>query len=158
YVYPISAGLPGTLTVNGNFSETDASVVQVLRGTAVGQFGTINVTGSVTLQGGVLQVDQSGFNFAAGQTFTVFTFAPGSLTGTFARVQVGAFIGNDNSVNIGGGLTVNVVYNNAGGNVQLQVVSTPATGDHWTTGSGTGLWTTGANWSTGVPGAADNAI
>jgi Ca2+-binding RTX toxin-like protein len=158
YVYPISAGSPGTLTVNGNFSETGASVVQVLRGTSAGQFGVINVTGSVTLQGGVLQVDQSGFNFAAGQTFTVFTFAPGSLTGTFARVQVGAFIGNDNSVNIGGGLTVNVVYNNAGGNIQLQVANTPATGDHWTTGSGTGLWTTGANWSTGVPGAADNAV
>ena len=79
------------------------------------------------------------------------TYAPGSLSGLFAALQngSGSLSANPTYLNLGGGLTLGVNYNNSAGNVQLQVVNTPATTvENWN--GGTGNWSTGSGWSSGA--------
>jgi hypothetical protein len=72
---------------------------------------------TVTLTGGDLHL--SGVTFALGQEFDdIMTFQPGALTGTFATVQGG---GNGRFVDIGNGLRLNVIYDNAGGDISIEV-------------------------------------
>jgi hypothetical protein len=165
-------GSPGTLTINGNFVENGANVVEMLRQPQVTPLASkIAVSGSVTLMGGALQIDDvggidNGIPLAAGQTYTIMTFA--SLSGTFANVQDGAYIGIGSSVNIGGGLTLNVVYNAS--SIQLQVAATSHTGvdafaptvqnnnEPGGVPNGSYDWSNASNWSGGIPGASTTAV
>jgi len=57
-----------------------------------------------------------------GQVFEdIMTFQPGELTGTFATLQGG---GNGTSVDLGNGLTLDAIYDNAGGDISLEVTKT----------------------------------
>ena len=49
------------------------------------------------------------------------TFQPGELTGTFATILGG---GDGTSVDLGNGLTLEAIYDNAGGDISLEVVKT----------------------------------
>ena len=112
----------GTLTVNGSYSLSGGgTLAEVLTGTSSGQAAQIRVTGgAVNLQGGTLQIEPSGFGLAAGQSFTILTFTPGSLTGTFSTIADGPFTGSVNRVNVAGGLSLNVVYDNAAGDIRTR--------------------------------------
>ncbi|HEX7326860.1 MAG TPA: choice-of-anchor D domain-containing protein [Rhodanobacteraceae bacterium] len=152
---------PGTLTINGNFTNDgtgeEAAFDNTTAGTVVSNLnpGTsgseqITVSGAVTLLGGTLQGDAvNGFNYTAGQTETVMNFTPGKLTGVFAGVQNGgSAISPGTSTDLGNGLTLGVEYNDQQGNVQLVVVNTPTTTtDTWS--GGTGNWSTAAGWGAG---------
>ena len=117
-----NSSLAAVLTVNGNYAQSGGTFDALLHGTGA-QIDAVNVGGgdSVHLTGGNLQV--SGVAFALGQMFNdIMTFQPGELSGTFATLQGG---GNGNSVNLGNGLTLEALYNNAGGNISLEVIPTP---------------------------------
>jgi hypothetical protein len=75
---------------------------------------------TVTLTSGDLE--PTGVTFALGQEFDdIMTFEPGELTGTFATILGG---GDGTSVNLGDGLTLEAIYDNAGGDISLEVIST----------------------------------
>ena len=116
---------PGTLAVQGTYLQTGGGVLdEDITGINAGQASAIAATGSVTLQGGTLDIITSGsFAFAAGQSFTVMSFGSGDLTGTFAALQYGSLTGDANHVDLGGGLTLVASYNNAQGNITLQAVT-----------------------------------
>ena len=116
-----NSSLAAVLTVNGNYAQSGGTFDALLHGTGI-QIDAVNVGGgdSVHLTGGNLQV--SGVAFALGQMFNdIMTFTPNDLTGTFATLQGG---GNGNMVNLGNGLTLEALYNNAGGNISLKVIPT----------------------------------
>jgi hypothetical protein len=82
-VNPGSAGAAGTLTINGNYSQTATGSLNVdLGGTAAGSSDQLAVSGTATL-GGRLNVATIGsFAPVFGNTFQVLTF--GSSSGNFA--------------------------------------------------------------------------
>ena len=153
----VSGGIneqPGTLTVNGNFTNAGAgTVASYLSGSPSGNTQvTVGNGNAVTLQGGTISgTPVNGLTYAAGQTFTAMNFQPGNLTGLFAGVANGTGAPTPGtSTNLGGGLTLGVVYNDHAGNIQLQIVNTPAsTIDVWN--GGTGTWGAAGDWSAGVP-------
>jgi len=113
--------LPATLINNGNYSQSGGTFDALLHGTGV-QIDEVNVTSghSVNLTGGDLEA--FGVTFALGQVFEdIMTFQPGELTGTFATLQGG---GNGTSVDLGNGLTLDAIYDNAGGDISLEVTKT----------------------------------
>ena len=143
----------GTLNIHGSLLNTAAGTVQALiQGTGAGQTSVVNVaSGPVSLAGGTLNAATSnGYGFALGDTLTVATFAPGSLTGVFSALASGAASGDGVSANLGNGLTLDASYNNHAGDIQLQVVATPTTtADAWTGGAGN--FSTAGQWTHGVP-------
>ncbi len=142
-------GAPATLTVNGSYNQTGGTLAALLQGTSPSQIGTLAVQSgnAVNLNGGNLAHAAGSIAYAAGQSFAdVATFQPGQLFGTFGQLE-GA--GNGTSVNLGGGLTLEAFYNNAAGNISLQVVDTPATTALiWK--DATGSWDTAGDWTTGT--------
>jgi len=129
------------LTVNGSYNQNGGTLAALLQGTGAGQIGQAHLTNgtSLNLNGGNLARAPGSINYAAGQTFSnVVTFQPGQLFGTFTQLEG---LGNGVSANLGGGLTLEALYNNAAGNVTLQVVNTPAS-NTITWNDGTGNWTT----------------
>ena len=113
--------LPATLINNGNYSQSGGTFDGLLHGTGI-QIDEVNVTNghSVNLTGGDLEA--FGVTFALGQVFEdIMTFQPGELTGTFATLQGG---GNGTSVDLGNGLTLDAIYDNAGGDISLEVTKT----------------------------------
>ncbi len=145
---------PGTLTINGNFTNTSTgTVASYLSGSPSGNTQvTVGSSGNVLLQGGTISgAPINGLSYAAGQTFTAMNFQPGNLTGLFAGVANGTNTPTlGTSTNLGNNLTLGVVYNDHAGNIELQVVNTPAsTADTWN--GGTGSWATAGAWSAGVP-------
>src|ERR1700746_66285 len=137
-------GNPDTLTVNGSYNQTSGTLAALLQGTGAGQIGQVHLTNgtSLNLDGGNLARAPGSINYAAGQTFSnVVTFQPGQLFGTFTQLEG---LGNGVSANLGGGLTLEALYNNAAGNITLQVVNTPA--------SNTITWNDGpGNWTPDTP-------
>ena len=144
-----SNGAPATLTINGNYNQSGGTLAALSQGTSAGQIGTVAVASghSLNLNGGNLASASGSIAYAAGQIFdNVVTFQPGQLFGTFTELQG---LGNGVSANLGGGLTLEALYNNSAGNITLEVVSTPATtGFTWT--DGTANWNTAGDWSGGV--------
>ena len=122
-----------------------------LLGSAAGQYATADATGAVSLAGGSLNVNVQNFSLAAGDLFTLMNFAAGDLSGIFAGFYVNGYpYYSGVSANIGNGLTAGLVYNDQAGNVELEVVATPATTtETWTAGNG--AWSTTADWSNGAP-------
>ena len=142
---------PGTLTVTGTYSQSGAGILQeVLTGTAAGQHSTLAVSGAANIQGGTLNADVF-FTLAAGEILPVMTFAKGTLPGLFSAIEDGSYSGNGAFVALGtSGLTLGALYNVAAGNIELQVLTTPATmADSWNGGAGN--WNTMADWTAGVP-------
>jgi hypothetical protein len=155
-VFGGSPNVPGNLTVDGNYTEGANGVfASVITGTASNQVGTLAVNGGATLDGGVLDLQLTNFTPTLGQSFTVMTFTPGSLTGAFGAVEDDGALGDGTGVDIGGGLRLAVTYDNADGKITANVVSV-ASGDAWSGASAN--WSTAADWSTGVPGSSDTAI
>ena len=90
-------------------------------------FGTLAVNGTVSL-GGTLNVDQlGGFKFKAGETFEIITLKKGGLTGEFSAIDDGSLKGNAHDVVLGGGLDLVALYNNASGQIDLDVQATTVT-------------------------------
>ena len=83
---PGNATAPGTLRIDGTYSQSFAGVLGIdLGGTSPGQFDVVAVNGDVML-GGRLEVRfLHGFQAALGDSFRVMTFA--SRQGTFATVE-----------------------------------------------------------------------
>lgn len=71
----------GTLTVNGNYTQTNNATLQ-LEITPSGQSDRINATGSATIDGSL--VVTGGGSFSAGTTYTILT-APNGVNGTFSN-------------------------------------------------------------------------
>ena len=139
---PLTAG---ALTVNGNYTQTSAGIFNLgLGGLAPGsQFGFLGVTGNALIDG-TLNVNLLNTFFpAVGNTFTFLTTG-GTVTGTFANV---------NGLNIGHGEILSVIY---GSNYVELSTGYSSTTDLWN--GGTGVWSTGSQWSIGVPQPAFDTI
>ena len=151
---------PGTLTIDGSYAQTATGVLEediASSGTPGTDFSVLSVNGPVQL-GGALQINAlNGFTLAAGQTFDIMNFTSGGLAGEFATLGYGAFSGSGNGVvGIGNNLDVSVNYDDAGGDLVLQVGAL----DTWN--GTTDLWSganDGSNWSTGAkPTAAEDVL
>ncbi len=131
--------------------ESGARLDLWINGTNTGQNGTIAATGGITLDGGTLYVFSDSY-VAAGQSFTLATFASGELVGIFDALgsPYTGGVGDGTTLDYGNGLTLGLHYNDQAGNIELEVVATPVdTADSWT--ATTGTWSAAANWSSGVP-------
>ena len=148
-----TSDVPGTLTVTGTYSQSGAGILQeVLTGTAAGQQSTLAVSGAANIQGGTLNADVF-FTLAAADGILpgpVMTFAKGNLPGLFSEIEYGSYGGNGTFVNLPGNLTLGALYNIAAGNIELQVLATPATTTNSWSGAA-GNWSTAADWTAGLP-------
>ena len=159
------SSLPGTLTVNGSYSQSGSGILQgdiytpdtqpssVI--SVTGSPGTPGAAGSVNLAGGTLLIDAIS-SLALDTPYTVMAFGADHLYGEFTNVKtagggLGSFIGNSTGVPITAGSfsgdTLDVLYNEASGTIQVELVATPTrTTYDWDVGSGT--WgSTAAGWS-----------
>ena len=151
----------GTLTVSGAYDQSGSSTLQadIITG-ATQQSSTVKVTGSpgtpgapgsVNLSGGTLLIE--GENTLAVDTpYTVMSFGSNHLYGEFKQVQtagsLGNFIGNRTSVNVGNNETLEVLYNEASGTIQVELVATPSTTTYrWDIGSGTWNASSAKDWN-----------
>ena len=87
HVIPGDSGTAGTLTINGNYTQsTNGSLNIAVGGTTAGsQYDQLDVNGTATLGGtlGITLID--GFTPTLGQTFTVVTSSP--LSSTFGTIN-----------------------------------------------------------------------
>jgi hypothetical protein len=158
-------GTPATLNVSGAYSQSGSGILQTDINTGnpqqssiiavSGSPGTPDTPGSVNLSGGTLLIDDQS-SLVLNTPYTVMTFAANDLYGQFAQVQtegtLGSHTGNGNSVNLGNGDTLEVLYNEAAGDIQVELVSTPASTSYtWDVGSGTWNALSGGDWN--PPGA-----
>jgi outer membrane autotransporter protein len=74
----------GTLTVNGNYTQSAASTYQV-EVNAAGQSDKLNVTGGATINGGTVAVQAQSGAYARNTTYTILT-AAGGVSGSYADV------------------------------------------------------------------------
>jgi hypothetical protein len=152
---------PATLNVSGPYSQSGTGVLQADINTGNSQQssiiavsgtpGTPGTPGSVNLSGGTLLINaESGL--ALNTPYTVMTFAANDLYGQFAQIEtegtLGSHTGSGNSVNLGNGDTLEALYNEAAGDIQVELVSTPAnTAYTWDVGSGTWNASSGGDWN-----------
>ncbi|MBV9860284.1 MAG: hypothetical protein JO038_09310, partial [Alphaproteobacteria bacterium] len=167
---PTNGNALATLTVAGVYNESGAGVLQAdINNNDTPTSGVIAVTGgpgspetagSVNLQGGTLEVNLESSNLTVGTPYTVMTFGGGRLYGIFGTVategSLGTNSGSGTSVALTSGNyagdTLQVLYNDAAGTIQVEIVS-PAAANAYTWIAGPGNWDTAADWSpTGVPG------
>ena len=73
----------GTLTVNGNFSQTGGTYV--VEANAAGQSDRINATGTATINGGTVQVAAASGSYANSTTYTILN-ATGGVSGAYSNV------------------------------------------------------------------------
>ena len=125
----------GTLNVDGAYQQSGSGVLQTDINTGdsqqssiiavTGTPGTPGAAGSVNLAGGTLLIDAQS-SLALNTPYTVMTFGAGDLYGEFAQVEtegsLGSNTGNGDSVNLGDGETLEVLYNEAAGDIQVEVV------------------------------------
>ena len=151
----------GTLNVDGAYEQSGSGVLQTDINTGdsqqssiiavTGTPGTPGTAGSVNLEGGTLLIDAE-TSLALNTPYTVMTFGAGDLYGEFAQVEtegsLGSFTGNGDSVSVGGGETLEVLYNEAAGDIQVELVTTPSSTTYdWDIGSGTWNASSGADWN-----------
>jgi hypothetical protein len=151
----------GTLNLDGAYEQSGSGVLQTDINTgdsqqssiiaATGTPGTPGAAGSVNLAGGVLLIDAQS-SLALNTPYTVMTFGADDLYGQFGEIEtegsLGSHTGNGDTVNLGNGDTLEVLYNEASGDVQVEVVTTPASTTYtWDVGSGTWNASSGADWN-----------
>jgi len=77
---------PGTLTINGNYTQTEFATLMIqIAGANAGDFSVLNVLGNADLNGTLDPVLLDGFIPMIGQTFTFLDYA--SLTGEFSGIE-----------------------------------------------------------------------
>ncbi len=91
-------------------------------------------------------------SLAVDTPYTVMSFGANHLYGEFSQVEtegsLGNFIGNSTSVNVGNNETLEVLYNEASGTVQVELVATPSkTTYDWDIGSGTWNASSAGDWN-----------
>jgi hypothetical protein len=115
-----------------------------------GSLGTPGAAGSVNLAGGTLLIDAIS-TLVPDTRYTVMSFGANHLYGEFGQVetegQLGNFSGNRTSVNLGNGNSLDVLYNEASGTVQVELVATPKATYNWDTGSGTWDAKSAGDWN-----------
>ena len=131
--------------INTGFTQ-QSSIISV-----TGSPGTPGAPGSVNLAGGTLLIDGES-SLAVDTPYTVMTFGPNHLYGEFGQVEtegtLGSFIGNSTGVNVGNDETLEVLYNEASGTIQVELVETPTkTTYDWDIGSGTWNASSAADWN-----------
>ena len=111
-VAPGDAGAPGTLTVDGSYTQGgDASLAIAIDG--FGNFSVLDVLGSASLDGSV--AFDFGFTPTAGDSFTFLTTTPGALSGMFSSESFSGFSCP----------YCTLAYNDSAGTVSLDVGSGP---------------------------------
>ena len=125
-----SIGIPGTLSVNGTYNQSGTGNLEA----NIGSGGTVSAVvadtgGFVNLSGGTLSVSSTP---SVGSLLTVMTFGAGDLVGQFAAVQDGSAIGDGSNVNLGDGTTLEVFYNNDGGDIQIERVNNTSLATNYT--------------------------
>ena len=151
----ISGGANGQLTpltIQGALTNTANGVLLSYESASPATATRVAVAGPLALQGGTLEANAvNGLTFAPGQSATVATFTPGSMSGLFEYLQNGNGSASTHPtyLNLGNGTTLDVNYNVNAGNVELTTVATPSsTAESWKGGSG--LWSTGSDWNSGA--------
>ena len=106
----------GTASAPGYYQLANGTLGEYI---SMSTFGVIDIEngGLVTLNGTLDIVLQLAFNPAVGSSYDFITFTPGGLAGTFASIQ--------NDVFNGGAEKWVLLYNNAGGYVELEAQPTP---------------------------------
>jgi hypothetical protein len=157
-VSPGGDSAAGVLTINGNYTLTEAGLLRIkLGGTTVGsQYDQLRVNGSGQSGNGVLagtlEVDLiNGFSPALNDSFQILTFS--SHSGNFTT---------ENLPILGGGLFLDPVLSTTSLTLVTKEGSSsvppPPNTVFWINTSG-GDWSTATNWSTGkVPGATDDVV
>ena len=85
----------GLMTVSGDFTQQPSGQLLIdLGGTTPGtQYDQVDVSGNVTLAGGLNVTFINGFVSTAGETFTIIkNDGPNAVNGTFAGLAEGAFL------------------------------------------------------------------
>jgi hypothetical protein len=136
-------GTPGTLTINGAYTQTASGVYNELISSTAN--GLLNVSGNTTLVSGAsLDITLlAGFNPAPGTTYTVLGYG-GTEGGTFSITDP-TFNGGTEmwGISYGTGSNSDIVL--TAESVTVPPTSVTAT---WTTGAtGNGHWTTATEWS-----------
>jgi hypothetical protein len=109
------------LTVSGTYNQSGTGDLEANIGSGGTSSGVVAVTGGyVNLNGGTLAVSSTP---AVGSLLTAMTFGAGDLVGQFAAVQDGSAIGNGSNVTLGDGTSLEVFYNNDGGNIEIERVN-----------------------------------
>jgi autotransporter-associated beta strand protein len=99
-VSPGSAGVPGMLTVVGNYTQAQYAHLMIqIAGMSADQFSVLNVLGNANLNGFLDPVLLNGFVPTLGDSFTFLNYA--SLTGEFSQIRHRFF---------GDGLQWSVIY------------------------------------------------
>ncbi|AOF82424.1 hypothetical protein BSY238_2488 [Methyloversatilis sp. RAC08] len=130
----------GTLSVTGNFVQTDTGVLDLwIGGTSAGTYDQLAVSGSVTL-GGTLVVTEDP-SYTRGPLSLALITAGSGISGTFATIDTPV-----------AGYTTAV----DGNAFRISFGSIVCGGICWDGGAGTALWTDAANWSgDALPGLND---
>ncbi len=118
-VHPGSPGSPGTLTVNGRYSQGAGGALNVnINGTSSGQYGLLAVNGNVADLGGTLNVIPSASYQSAAATGDDIAFGldAAGFTHTFGTVNVNPVLNS--------GRTVTIDYSEPG---EIEVVVSAAT-------------------------------
>jgi hypothetical protein len=123
YLQGGAKSVPGTLNIAGSLIQSaGGTVLELLDRNG---FSSLAIDG-VTQLGGMLRVaTQNGFSFAAGQTYEILKVTPNELFGRFSGIQFGGQTGSGDSIDIGGGLELDVSYDIAAGAVALHVSAVP---------------------------------
>jgi len=123
--------VPGTLTVNGTYTQHSGTFTEeILNGSATGA-GMLNLTSGNVVLGGTAQINitlLNGFTPADGETFTIMTDASGTVSGAFANAPASTEFVMD-------GFDWTIAYDPPMGNVVLDAVAPVGSGPIKATGA-----------------------
>ncbi len=147
---------PGTLTLNGNLTQTTAGILGASIENLSGASSQLNVSGSAALGGTLAAVIENPFGkpltLASGDSVNLLT-AQGGISGNFANVGVEydgtVSLSAGQSVIVDGGITLTSTVS---GNDLALTAATTANQANWA--GGAGAWSSG-NWSS-TPTATSN--
>jgi hypothetical protein len=115
----------GPIIATGKLKFSGGTLQSLIDATGTGTAGTVNASG-LTLSDATLRLNiLHPSNLVTGEIFTLVTFTPGKLTGTFDTIQDGSLVTHGSTLDLGNGHSVEVHYNNAGGVIYLEVIDTP---------------------------------